>query len=71
MVGASAECAGLFCAFGTFGEVAGGGDVFWGDPGAAVGVCAVDSVAGWDGPFGVSLLIFCFGGDVEMWEDFL
>lgn len=39
------------------------------DPGTAVGVVAVDPVTSWNGPFGVSLLVFCFSGVVEMGED--
>lgn len=44
-------------------------DVFRGDPGAAGGLGAVDSVAGWDGPFCLALFEFLGGAGGQVGQD--
>lgn len=62
VMGAAAECACALGAFGAFGVSLCGVDLLGWNPGAAFCVMAVDAVAGWDGPFGVSLLKHFLGG---------
>jgi hypothetical protein len=64
--GPAAGCAGFVRAFWTGGRVRAGADVLRWYPSGAGGVGAVDSVAGWDGPFGFALAIFLDGARGEV-----